>query len=116
MFCNKCGFEIGNNEKFCNQCGNKLIIDQPIVNTGIRCPHCGSGNVSIQMITESKLKNKHHSILYWLFIGWWLEVLLWFFLTIPRLLIFIFMPKKQRIVQKQRKVAICQSCGYSWNK
>ena len=32
------------------------------------CTKCGSSNVNVQMVSESQLKNKHHSILvvYWL--------------------------------------------------
>lgn len=120
MYCTKCGVQIAKDATFCTNCGNRtgnpMSTKTVIKDNRPRCPHCGSKNINIQIVTESKLKTKHHSIFYWLFIGWWLELLLWFFLTIPRLLIFIFMPKKQKLTQKQRKIAICQNCGYSWNK
>ena len=35
----------------------------------MKCPKCGSENVNVQMVTDTKLKNKHHSLIYWLFIG-----------------------------------------------
>lgn len=78
------------------------------------CPKCGSENVSIQIVNESILKRKHHGVLYWLLIGWWLEMLLWLFLTIPRLLCMLFGHKKQKIVNKQHKEAVCQQCSYTW--
>lgn len=81
----------------------------------MQCKKCGSENVNIQMVSESQLKTKHHSILWWIFIGWWLELCLWFFLTIPRLLIALFGHKKQKLVTKHSSVAICQNCGHSWN-
>ena len=81
----------------------------------MNCPKCNSNNVNVQMVTDTQMKTKHHSIFYWLFIGWWLEIILWFFLTIPRLLIALFMPKNKKLVQKHRSIAVCQDCGNSWN-
>lgn len=81
----------------------------------MNCPKCGSENTNIQIATESKLKNKHHSIFYWVFIGWWLELFLWLFLTVPRLLVALFGHKKQKLVTKQKSVAVCQNCGHHWN-
>lgn len=80
----------------------------------MKCNKCQSENVNIQIITETKSKATHHGILYWLFIGWWLEFLLWFFLTIPRLLIAIFVPKKKKIITTQKNMAVCQNCGNTW--
>lgn len=36
----------------------------------MRCPKCNSENTNVQMVTNTQLKNKHHSFLYWLLIGW----------------------------------------------
>ena len=81
----------------------------------MNCPKCGSENTNVQIVTESKLKNKYYSIFYWIFIGWWLELCLWIFLTVPRLLIALFGHKKQKLVTKQKSIAVCQKCGYHWN-
>jgi len=35
------------------------------------CKKCKSSNVAVQAVTEIKKKRK--GLLYWLFIGWWLE-------------------------------------------
>lgn len=53
------------------------------------CPKCGSENVSVQAVTTVREKPKH-GIVWWILIGWWLEPLLWIFLTIPRLLVALF--------------------------
>lgn len=79
------------------------------------CPRCNSNNVSIQTVIDSKLKNKHHGLLWWLFVGWWWLFIKWFFLTIPAILAKLFIPKKQRIKQTQRNVCVCQDCGYTWD-
>lgn len=79
------------------------------------CPKCKSANVSYQLVNEVKLKNKHHGLIWWLFVGWWWLPVKWLFLTVPALFVKIFIPKRQKAVNKQKKVAICQSCGYSWN-
>ncbi|MBQ1437048.1 MAG: hypothetical protein IIZ07_03835 [Ruminococcus sp.] len=79
------------------------------------CPKCGSSNVNIQVINETILKNKHHGILWWLFIGWWWVPVKWIFLTIPALLAKIFIPKRQKAVNRTIKKAVCQNCGYTWD-
>ena len=80
----------------------------------MKCPKCGSENVDIQIVTTSKLKNKHHGLVYWLCFGWFIDLMLWIFLTIPRLFVVIFGYKKQKIVQKQQSMAVCQNCGHNW--
>lgn len=80
----------------------------------MKCPKCGSENVNAQVITENTLKNAHHGILWWLFVGWWWLPIKWLYLTVPALLAKIFIPKKQKIVSKQRTVYVCQNCGHHW--
>lgn len=80
------------------------------------CPKCNSDNVTVQIVNESKLITKHHGILWWLFIGWWWLFIKWLFLTIPALIFKIFgIGKRKKIKNIQKKVAVCQSCGNSWN-
>lgn len=76
----------------------------------MKCPKCGSENVNVQAI--SIVQNKKHGCLYWLFIGWWLEAIMWLFLTLPWLIIKIFKPNK--INTKVKSYAVCQSCGHKW--
>lgn len=78
------------------------------------CSKCGRENVNVQMVSESKLKTKHHGIIYWFCFGWLIDIMLWIFLTIPRLLIAMFMPRQQKMVTKHRSMAVCQNCGNSW--
>lgn len=76
----------------------------------MKCPKCGSENVNVQAI--SIVQNKKHGCLYWLFIGWWLEAIMWLFLTLPWLIIKIFKPNK--INTKVKSYAVCQNCGHKW--
>lgn len=76
----------------------------------MQCRKCGSRDINIQMVTKTKTKRK--GILYWVFIGWWFEIIMWIFLTLPWLIIKIFKPKKTK--SKMYKMAICQNCGNSW--
>lgn len=78
------------------------------------CPKCGSQNVSVQMVTDTKLVNKHHGIIWWIFVGWWWLFIKWLVFTIPALIIKIFAPKKQKLKQKHHAECVCQSCGYHW--
>jgi transcription elongation factor Elf1 len=81
----------------------------------MKCPKCGSENVSIQIVTESKLVDKHHGIIWWIFVGWWWLIFKWLFLTLPALLFKIFGHKKQKIKTKENKICVCQNCGHKWN-
>lgn len=98
------------------------------------CPKCGSNNVNIQTFqenrgsitnTKSKYKEKGHGILWWIFIGswWWIiDLFLWIFLFIPRLL--IRLGRKKKVVGKSTSVTVnniayanvytCQDCGHTW--
>ena len=80
----------------------------------MKCPVCGSENVNVQVVTETELKNKHHSVLWWLCIGWWFVPLWWMFFTVPALIIKIFAPKKQNLKQCHNTVSVCQNCGHKW--
>ncbi len=105
----------------------------------MKCPKCGSTNVSTQTFqedrgaitttkTKSKYKEKGHGLLWWIFIGWWwwiIDLFLWIFLFIPRLLVKLFHRKKyvgkstsvSTTVNKigYRTVHTCQNCGHSWS-
>ncbi|MBN1069455.1 hypothetical protein DVW02_15950 [Clostridium botulinum] len=76
----------------------------------MKCKKCGSENVNVQAVTH--IKNNHKGIMYWLFIGWWLEMMLWLFLTIPKIIYELFKPNRMK--SKTHSEAICQNCGYRW--
>lgn len=80
----------------------------------MRCPKCGSDDIFIQVVTENSLKNAHHGILWWLFVGWWWVPFKWLFLTVPALLAAIFIPKKQNLVSREKTICICQRCAHRW--
>ena len=79
------------------------------------CPKCGSSNINVQMVSETKLKKKHHGIIYWICFGWLIEIFLWIFLTLPMLIIAIFRPKKYKTKTKHKSMCVCQNCGNHWN-
>ena len=80
----------------------------------MRCPKCGSENVSVQMVSETQLKEKHHGIFWWLFIGWWWIPVKWVFFTLPALIVKIFAPKKYKTKTLHKSMAVCQNCGKHW--
>lgn len=81
----------------------------------MRCNKCSSNNVTIQVVNEQRLVTKHHGIIWWLCVGWWWIFVKWLFLTVPALIFSIFGGKRQKIKNIQRKVAVCQNCGHTWN-
>jgi len=74
------------------------------------CKKCGSNNVNIQAVAS--MHQKRHGCLYQLLIGWWLNIFLWLWFTIPMIFIKLFFPK--HIVSKTTSMAVCQNCGNSW--
>lgn len=74
----------------------------------MRCKKCGSENVNVQAVTH--VSNKGKGCMYWILIGWWLELFMWMFLTLPMLIIQIFKPKK--VKSRTHSEAVCQNCGY----
>lgn len=80
----------------------------------MKCPVCGSENVTVQIVTETELKNKHHGVVWWLCIGWWWVPIWWLCFTIPALIIKIFAPKRQKLKQRHKSMCVCQNCGHKW--
>ncbi len=78
------------------------------------CPRCGSRNVLVQRQTRVRLKNAHHGLLWWVFIGWWWVFVKWICFTVPALIFKIFGHRKQRIVQTDYTLCVCQQCAHSW--
>lgn len=79
------------------------------------CPKCGSTNVITQAINEVKIKNKHHGFFWWLLVSWWWIPIKWLVFTLPALLVALFGKKRQKAVNKQKTVCVCQDCGYRWD-
>jgi len=81
------------------------------------CPNCNSSNIKVEMVTETTIRRKRKGVIWWVYfitIGWIVEVFLWLFLTLPRLIFALFKPKKYKVNTKSKKIAICQNCGHSW--
>ena len=76
----------------------------------MKCVKCGSENITVQAVTT--VKSKKHGCLYWICLGWWLEPIMWIFLTLPWLIIKIFKPNK--VKSKINSIAVCQNCGKHW--
>lgn len=81
----------------------------------MKCPKCGSENCSVQVVTETELKEKKHGLIWWLCVGWWWIPIKWLVFTLPALIIAIFKSKKYKTKTHTKKIAVCNSCGKSWN-
>ena len=75
------------------------------------CPKCGSENVNVQAVAHVHSKGK--GCFYWVFIGWWLECILWLCFTIPMIFAKLFGNGK-KVKTKVKSHAVCQNCGYQW--
>lgn len=72
----------------------------------MKCPKCKSENVNINTVAD--VKTKHRGCL-----GWCLWILL--AICTCGLIIIIPMLTNSKTKTKMRKIAVCQTCGYSWN-
>jgi len=81
----------------------------------MKCSKCGSDNVSAQVVSETKLKEKKHGIIWWFLLGWYWVPIKWLFFTIPALIIKIFKPTKYKSKTTHITKFVCQSCGKTWN-
>ena len=135
MTCPECGKEICELAANCINCGKPLF--KPAM---LACPRCGGTDIDSQVFqenlggstvttTKSKYKEKGHGCLWWLLFGWWwwiIDLFLWIFFFVPRLLIQIFKKKKYKGSSKSvsvtantikyKTVLLCKSCGNSWDK
>lgn len=79
----------------------------------MQCSKCGSVNVNVVPVTETKTKK--HGTAWWIFVGWWwwlFDMLIWIFLFIPRLI--WRAGSKSKITSKTHTEAVCQNCGNRW--
>lgn len=107
------------------------------------CPECGSTDIEMNLmqenlgstvVTTTKAKSKTktgHGCLWWAIIGWWwwiVDLFIWIFMFVPRLLIQIFKPKKSRTKSSTtiatqeianidyKTICMCRECGHHWQK
>ena len=73
------------------------------------CRNCGSDKVNIQAV--ARVNTHGRGCAYWLFIGWWLEFLLWIFMF-PLMLLLKLFGSKGKIKTKVNSHIVCQSCGF----
>ena len=78
------------------------------------CPKCGSENVTVQVVTETQLKEKKHGVIWWMCVGWWWVPIKWLVFTLPALIVAVFKPKNYKTKSVQKKMAVCNNCGKSW--
>ena len=120
---------------------NQSIVNNQSVENQIVCPQCGSTNVRVEVqqenqgsVTTQKTKSKYkedrrHGCLWWFFIGswWWIiDLFIWIFAFIPRLLIHVGRKKKYtststsvaktKNIITYKTVCVCQNCGHNWVK
>lgn len=82
----------------------------------MKCPKCKSENVTVQVVNEVEIKNKHHSIIWWILGGWILVIIKWVVFTVPALILKLFGHKKKKVKNIQKTMCACQQCGYTWEK
>lgn len=83
----------------------------------MKCLKCESENVNVQLVEKHSLSKKGKGLIWWICVGWWwwiIDLMLWIFLTIPRLFVQILKPSKQKMKSKTVSMFVCQTCGHTW--
>lgn len=75
----------------------------------MKCARCGSQNVSVQAVSETKVKTKHRGCL-----GWSLWILLALCTCGLILIIPALTNSKSKAKNKTHSEAVCQNCGNRW--
>lgn len=91
----------------------------------MKCPKCGSTDVSVQAVNEWTMVDakKKHGLIWWVLVGWWLKplwfVVKWLFFTAPALIIAVvrrvFGLRPKKVVNTTSAKCVCQNCGHVWN-
>jgi hypothetical protein len=80
----------------------------------MKCPKCGSERVTVSVINEVHLVDRHHRLVWWILVGWWWIAIKWLFLTLPALIVKLFGRRKQTTRNTKVKICVCQNCGNAW--
>lgn len=108
-FCDNCGNELSENQKFCPNCGKNLSgkvakKEETTDPYKLKCPHCSSGNVQVQIVSQNKNTGC-------------LMVFVYIFLAltivgIPIMILILLLKGKKSV---NRKYYVCQNCGHTFN-
>ena len=108
QYCNKCGNKIKSNDAFCPKCGNKIKeINEEIEKTNskkIVCTHCGSDNVQVQIVSNTKNTGCLMALVY--------IILAITLVGIPIMILILLLKGKKTT---NTKYYVCQNCGKTFN-
>jgi len=101
-YCDNCGNKLEATSNFCPNCGKNFqtTIVQETHNHNMECPSCGSNNIQVQMVPESK-KMGCLTVFIYLFLALTL-------IGIPIMILLLLLKGKQT---KTKKYYVCQNCG-----
>lgn len=101
-YCDNCGNKLEAASNFCPNCGKNFQtnIVQKTHNHDMECPSCGSNNVQVQIVPESK-KTGCLTVFIYLFLALTL-------IGIPIMILLLLLNGKQT---KTKKYYVCQNCG-----
>ena len=105
-FCDECGEKLESGKKFCPKCGKNLNGEKVESKDDhkLKCPHCGSNNVQVQIVSQTKNAGC-------------LTVFLYLFLAltiigIPIMILILLLKGKKTV---NNKYYVCQNCGKNFN-
>lgn len=107
-YCSECGEKIGESQKFCSSCGKQVDVKEEKVEKSFSnkliCPHCGSDNVQVQIVSNTKNTGCLTIFIY--------IVLALTIIGIPIMILIALLKGKKTI---NNKYYVCQNCGKTFN-
>lgn len=87
----------------------------------MKCPRCGSSDVTVQAVVEHHLVDadrKRHGFLWRMTIGlmmWPLRLFRWVLMIPVRIIRWVFRIQRPKDISNEtRAKAVCQTCGHVW--
>lgn len=104
-YCTNCGKEINDKENYCSNCGGNITTKTDTdKSTRLKCPHCGSNNIQVQIVSQNQRTGCFKILLYIL-----LAITI---VGIPIMILILLLRGKKTV---NRKYYVCQSCGNTFN-
>lgn len=111
-FCAECGTKLKANAKTCHNCGCPIENDEEDNNLAnsqddsskLRCPHCGSDNIQVQIVSQAQNSGCLTVIFY--------VILALTIVGIPIMILILLLKGKKSV---NYKYYVCQNCGRTFN-
>mgnify|MGYP003426723900 CR=1 FL=1 len=80
----------------------------------MKCPKCGSENVTVQLVGKP-MEKKKHGVWWWVLVGWWWVPLKWIGFFGVAIVMKIVSIVGHKVKNEQIARCVCNDCAYVWD-